>query len=375
MHLKTQLEIMKTPSFFKNTLKLAFVASSLFFTSCSSDDNIALETTEEDLEEIEYSVTVNATNTDTEERTVDFSAVVGSTVPVIVKFTKEDDSMDRLYVTQNISGSTEGSVAYDIDADDALDIDRKLDGSLDLENDQEDEFTFTINFPAPTTDNATVQYILWTTEGRGDYRDITNDNSFEDKSTHAVITITAGTEAELSAYKEFEQTISLEVPSADGTSETFISVFNGEKYAISQGEETAALWDFGYFYSGSGKPSFYSSSAYSSTGFLQIFGTNQDQSVAEFAGASGDIDLNDFYFSTSSIDFDAVDDYNDLDIIVQSNSQSLVDFDVNDVIEFVDQYGNKGLIKIISIDKSFSAGSKVTFDVKVQANATPITAL
>lgn len=362
---------MTTPLFIKNTLKLAFVATSLFFASCT-EDNLALETTEEEIEEIDYSVTVNATNADTTERTADITALLGSTVPVIVKFTKEADSMDRLYVTQTASGSTEGSVAYDIDADDLLDLDTKIDGSLDLEGAQEDEFTFTIDFPTPSTDNATVQYVIWATEGRGDYRDITNDNSFENKETYAVITITAGTAAELSSYSEFEQTISLEVPSADGTSETFISIFNGEKYTINEGVETAALWDFGYFYGGTSKASFYSSSSYSSTSFLQIFGSEQNQSVAEFSGATGTTDLNNFYFNSSSIDFDAVDESSDLDPIVQSTSQNITNLSEGDVIEFVDQYGNKGLIKINNIDESYDAGSEITFYVKAQANITPI---
>lgn len=355
----------------KNTLKLAF-ASILFLTSCSNDDNAAIVTTDDDKKDTTAMVTVNATNGNTDERKAEIIATPATTVPVIVKFTKENKAMNRLYVTQALSNSKEGAVPYNIDSTGDLGLKLKGDESLDLEGDQEDEFTFTINFPAPAVLNETVQYVIWATNQRGDFRDITNDNSYEDKTTHAVITITAGTAAEVTGYREFEQTISLEVPSADGKSETFISVFNGQKYKINDGVETAALWDFGYFYGATSKASLYSSYAYSNSSFLHFFGTGANQSVAQFAGVDEATDLNKFYFSKSTMDFDGVSKSSDLDGIVASTDQSISGLSVGDVVEFVDQYGNKGLLKITAIVESFNAGSTITFYVKSQGKPTPI---
>jgi hypothetical protein len=369
-----QIKIMTTPSFLNNTLKLAFVASSLFFASCS-EDNLALETTEEDIENTEYSVTVNSTNTSIE-REIDILALADSTVPVIVNFTKENDNMDRLYVTQTTSGSTEGSVVYNIDPEDLLKLDTKIDGSLDLDGEQEDAFSFTINFPAPSAVNSTVQYVLWTTEGRGDYRDITNDNSFENKSTYAVITITAGTPADLSGIREFEQTISLDAPLANGNSISFVSVFNGQEYSISNAIETAAFWDFGYFYDNTLGASFYSTATFPSSGFT---GTVETVTGLERT------ELNKCYFGKSNktvAQFDAINTTDGLNNLLTDDSNqdtsslnAVNALEIDDVVAFLDQYGNKGLIKITALTKGNGTAGKITFEVKIQTKATPILAL
>lgn len=356
----------------KNTLKLAF-ASILFLTSCSNDDNAAIVATDDDKKDVENVVKVNATNANTTERTADIKALPATTVPVIVEFTKENKTLNRLYVTQTVSGSNEGPVAYDIDPNGTLKLSKKADGSVDLEGDQEKAFSFKIDFPAPATTNGTVQYIIWATSQRGDFRDLTNDNSYEDNTTHAVITITAGTAAEVSGYREFEQTITLEAPLADASSKTFVSAFNGAIYSIKGAQETAALWDFGYFYDNTFGASFYSTATFPASGF-----TDPIETVTGIAKS----ELNKCYFGKSTktaAEFDAVNTAAGLNnSLTTASKQDTSSFnaanalEVNDVVEFMDQYGNKGLIKITALTKGTGVKGRITFRVKVQAKATPI---
>lgn len=351
----------------KNTLKLAF-ASILFLTSCSNDDNAAIVATDDDKKDVENVVKVNATNANTTERTADIKALPATTVPVIVEFTKENKTLNRLYVTQTVSGSNEGPVAYDIDPNGTLKLSKKADGSVDLEGDQEKAFSFKIDFPAPATTNGTVQYIIWATSQRGDFRDLTNDNSYEDNTTHAMITITAGTAAEVSGYREFEQTITLEAPLADASSKTFVSAFNGAIYSIKGAQETAALWDFGYFYDNTLGASFYSTANFPASGFAQ-------GSVEAVTGLAK-TDLNKCYFAKSGktkAEFDAVNSRIGLEnSLTTSSSQKINGLEVDDVVEFLDQYGNKGLIKITALTKGTGSKGEITFRVKVQAKATPV---
>ncbi len=370
---------MRTTNFFKNTLKFAFAASALFFVSCGGDDNSLIETpidteTENPVtQEPTPTVIVTNLNADTNEREVEFTAEANTTTPVIIKFSDADNTMNRMYITQTLSGTNEGPTPYEIDPNDNLGLSKKTDNSLDLEGDQEESFNFTINFPTPATDGGTVQYVIWTTKQRGDYRDISNDNSFDDYA-YALITITAGkTKASFSGFREFEKTIKLDAPLADATSETFISLFDSNVHKISEGEESAALWDFGYFYDKDFGASFYSVSTFPSSGFTK--------SIKEITGLERS-QLNKCYFgkSTKTIEeFDAISTAAELDNNLTTDSkQDTSSFiasnalEIGDVVEFLDQYGNKGLIKIIGLVKSAGSTGEITFDVKVQTNALPI---
>lgn len=371
---------MKTSYLFRNSLKMALVAGSLFFASCGSDNSVLENPEGEPLEPGIATVTVNPTNVNnTDETQYSTTATAGSTVTVSVNFSVDSSerNMERLYITKSELNSTEGPVPYDITLGGAIEgISTKSDGSIDLDKSHKESFSFSIDFPAPETVNGTVQYVIWATKQRGDFRDLTNDNVYGDETpNYAVITIGEGQPV---GYVEFTETldsaINLEVPTQDGDDNTFVSMFNGKQYSINSGIETAALWDFGYFYSGSGKASFYSSYSYSNTNFLKLFGPNRDQSVAQFSGA-GDTDLNHFYFASSDVtveQFNAIKNGNDLDFISTPTSEEIVDFKFDDIIEFQDQYGNKGLIHIVEFDKSFNEKSKVIFQVKAQSKIIPL---
>lgn len=360
---------MNTPTFIKNLSKTAFIASALFFASCTEDNTI--------LEDIgignDGTVTVSATNTAGDSETqYSTTATAGSTVTVSVNFSVEEAerNMERLYITKTDFSSLDGPQPYDITLDGTIEgISTKSDGSIDLDDDHKEAFSFSIDFPAPTEADGTVQYVIWATKQRGDFRDLTNDNVYgDDTANYAVITIGEGVS---SVYSEFSTTI-LAAPLADGTSHTFASAYNGATYAINDGIETAALWDFGYFYGASTEASFYSAADFPKV--FTVDGVDGVVDVATFLDSDevSTSDLNNCYFALSTLtadEFDAIDSNEDLDTISTPTDENVKGLSVGDVVEFVDQYGNKGLIKVTALTNGFGSDGKITFDIKVQASA------
>ena len=341
----------------------ALAAAVAMFASCGDDELIDSEPI--DTSNPSYNVIVNATNASSDERHIEIEAEPGSTVNVTLLFTSDkegdDKKMRRVYGTEYYYGATEVS-EYVFPAT----FDTKGDGSIDIESADGFEFTTTLAFTAPALDE-TIQYSFWTTNNRGDFRDISNSNAILDDA-YGSITL-KGAEATITnsvVMNEFSARI-LEAPLGDASSKTFISLFDGNTYKISEGEEFAAFWDFGYLYGTNSGAGLYSANDYPSA-------FNGGTSVTEFLGIDG-IVLNNFYFSEttlSSTDFDAITEASELDYITASTSERVRGLSVGDVVEFVDQYGNKGLIKVTAIVTGNGSDGEITFDVKVQVNATPV---
>ena len=71
----------------------------------------------------------------------------------------------------------------------------------------------------------------------------------------------------------------------------------------------------------------------------------------------------------SSIDaagFDGIALSGDLSSVANSTAQKITNLSVGNVIEFVDNYGKKGLIKITEIQPGFGNTDFILFDVKIQ---------
>jgi hypothetical protein len=337
----------------KSIVTLLIIAAFTF--SCSSDDNTDIEGPSE---ETTYELIVNTTNANnSKERDIQITTdQLNSTVKVNVTFTASN-SMKRLYISKNEDGLANEPFKFTNQA-----VDEKKDGSIDLVSDNKKEFTFNIDFDTPSNLNGTITYVLWATTGRGDFRDVSKRNAIGDFD-FGTITIKAGNGATGNGVKSFSQTI-LSAPLADGSSESFISLFNSTIYKINQGEEYAAFWDFGYYYGATGKASLASASNYP-----MLFDTDNDEIAdASVAGISGvaQEELNNFYITTSTIDFDSITNASDLDEISVPTTERVTNLSVGDILEFVDNYGNKGVIKITEIVEGFGNDGKITFDVKVQ---------
>lgn len=330
----------------KSTLMV--LALSIFMVGCESDTNDDIMIDPGDQFDGELSVFENGGDSRTV--TIDGSSVSGSTANVKVSFMTTTNKMKRLYVTQNVSDF--GAEPYQFSVGGVM-VDDKKDGSLDLTSDNENSFEFAIPFPVPTSADSKIVYTIWATTGRGDFRDISKRNAIADDAIGTITISGSGTNVS-NGIKTFTQTM-LAAPLGSGASETFISLYNNEVYVINDGVETAALWDFGYYYGATQNASLASTANYPSN-------------IIDVPAISGldAAELNNFYIATSTIDFDAVTSASDLDGITRPTTERVTSLSVDDVLEFEDQYGNKGVIKVIEISGTDGTGDFIKIDIKVQ---------
>lgn len=331
---------------------MPLIAASLLYNCGGSDDSVFTPPVDTPVTTPELIVTEAGTG-DKREISINTDKLVA---PVLVKFATTSESMRRLYITSNVNGL--GADPYTFENPD---VDSKADGSVDLKSDTKKELEYLINFPTPTEDNSTIVYTLWTTTGRGDFRDAAKRNAIPvgegEAATVGTITITKGTggTSESGNLRNLG-TIKLKAPLSDESSDTFMSVFNGKTYKIND-KETAALWDFGFYYlvkSGATLAS------------PQVYNTD----VINVPNVSGIAvgDLNKFYFkkSTKTVqNFDDASLNSDLDFDAPT-SQDVQSLKVNDIIEFADQYGNKGLMKVTALKESYGSDGYIDITIKVQ---------
>jgi hypothetical protein len=294
--------------------------------------------------DVELIMTTGDSNKDA---TVSVDPTTQTSVYALINFTDAESSMKRMYFTRNVGGA--GAEPYQIDAT----VDFKVDGSIDIVSAKSDTLEYAINLPVPTgITEGSVVYTLWTTTKKGDPRDASINLAV------GVGTITleyGGTIA--TPIKEYSAKI-LAAPLADGSSETFFSLYDGNLYKIEDGSEYAALWDLGYYYAGTDNASLASASGYDSA-FPYL-----KPKVATYSS-----ELNNCFFSISSkttAEFDAISTSAELDFILTSSSEKISNLVADNVIEFVDNYGKKGLIKVIEIVGTDGTGDYIKIDIKVQ---------
>ena len=117
-----------------------------------------------------------------------------------------------------------------------------------------------------------------------------------------------------------------------------------------------AYWDFGYFYGATNNASLASTYDYPSNVI----------DIVSIAKITDKEDLNKTYFAISTMNFDNVVNASDLNGIVKSDKQTITKLKVGDVVEFVDNYDNKGLIKVTEIKGTYNQGDYIKLDIKVQ---------
>lgn len=337
--MKNQMKKLKFAAFM-----MGAVLMSAGFTACSEDDNV-LDVDDKDQSAPEITI-VEGDNTAAITVFANDYKDTTNTINVNVKFTSSK-SMKRIYMTENIAGA--GAVKYELDI---KDLKTKADGSIDLSSAYANELTFSIPFPILSDMTAgTVEYQIWATSGRGDYRDITKRNL----AGQGTITINyGGSNPSSIMVKEYTAKI-MAAPLADGSSKTFFSLIDGNVYKINQGEEYSAFWDFGYYYTKSSGASLASTSTYK-----DVF------PYVDVDGIAGTTELNNCYFAISEEDFDAVEKASDLDTITTPENQSINNLEVGSIVEFVDNYGKKGLIEVIDLVTGDGINAYIEINVKVQ---------
>ena len=358
---------------FKSKLTSGFIvmALALFATSCSTDDGSVFETptdptdpnnpdTENPAEPEVATLIFNESDPSSNIITAEASGEVGTNVPGRVIFTSSETSQLRMYITQNISGT--GDMPFsNFDLEDT-DLKKALkgDGSIDLDGSNKKEIDFTFELPVPDIDNGEIVYSFWTTTGKGDFRDASKRLALG----VGTITVTIGNGTNPAAEVRTFTDIELFAPAADGTTKSFFSLLNETVYRIDEGREYRAFWDFGYYYKDN-QASFASTATYDDAFGFPVEGLKP---AADEVNAASET-LNETFFELSvktAAEFDEVTLSGELDSIDQSSFQQATNLSVGDVIEFVDNYGKKGLIKITAIDPGFSVINSITFDVKVQ---------
>ncbi|MEP1094522.1 MAG: hypothetical protein ABJG78_05400 [Cyclobacteriaceae bacterium] len=349
----------------QNLFTILAVLSMGFFASCSSDDNdpIAVDPTETD---DPYDARLNNNATDSLTAKVFLSDVDDSVIDVLLSFTSEED-MKRVYTTQNIQGQGDEKV----DAAVVFGVDAKPDGSIDLSGDSQTAFNFVLKFPtAGLPDVGTVVYKFWATSGRGDYRDDTKRNLLGP----ATLTIDLeGTNPD-AILKEYTNKISLQAPTADGKSETFISTLDGLVYTINEGVEYAAFWDFGFYYLGDPGVSLASTAVYPKLFKDPTDPAPEGQTTLDLVGITTFLDIeateiNNAYFvkAPADTDFDSFKVVDDLTFTITTTDEEEVNnLEIGDVVYVLDQYGKKGVLKVTDLKATFDSDGFVAFDLKMQ---------
>ncbi|MBU2975453.1 hypothetical protein [Zobellia sp. B3R18] len=344
---------------------LAFMAS-----SCSSDEGSVFDTpTDQEQENPDGSNTatliINENDSSNDVLVAEASGEVGATVPGRIIYTSVNNQK-RLYITQNISGS--GDMPFNNFNIEGKDLKKALkgDGSVDLDGDTQKAIDFTFELPVPDIDNGEIVYKFWTTTGKGDFRDATKRKALG----VGTITVTVGNGTNAAAEVRSFTDVKLFAPDEFGKTETFFSLLNGTEYRIDSGPEFRAFWDFGYYYGASGdsandKASFASTATYNDVFPFDVKGLEADDTEENAATET----LNHMYFdlsSTTTAEFDAIVLAGELNFINETTFESRTNLAVGEVIEFVDEYGKKGLIKITDIKAGYGITDYIVFDVKVQ---------
>lgn len=323
-------------------------ALGLFAVSCSDDEEIIVTPDDEFDVELTFSDALGSISNPVVE---DYALTVGQTVVKARVRITASQNMRRVYITRNVAGA--GDLPYT--PGDLSNAVTKPDGSIDVETSPQSlDYSLNLEVPSGLGTNGTVVYKFWATSGKGDYRN--PENSF--RAGIGQIEVTQGTGANPNTPVRTYTATMLAAPLADGSSETFLSLLDGELYRVDQGEEYSALWDFGYYYGNTLKASLAAAGNYP-TSIIDV------QAVAN----TTDAELNSCFFqlsTTTVAEFDAVDVSGDLNFVTKSTTERINDLNEGDIVEFVDNYGKKGLIEVVSITPGFGTDGQMTINVKVQ---------
>jgi hypothetical protein len=338
---------------------LALGALALFAFSCDNNDEIKVDPN------AEFDVVLKVKEDSSENVNKDYAVTssTGSTILAKVQFqTTSGISMKRLYITANSLGS--GDVVFEPTEN----VDLKGDGALDLTGKDDKNFEYQFELPVPDSlksGNGTLVYSFWTTTGNGDFRDPSKRIAIGP----ATITLNFGNGTDPNAQVKEYNNLKLSAPAADGTSETFVSLFNGQVYAIkppvtnptqADFDEYISFWDFGYINKQSGGPTLHSTATYPEVVFAANFP----------AFNSTTEEKNHTYFRTSSktvAEFDAISVASDLSFITKPTDEFVSNLAADTIIEFVDKYGKKGMIKVLEAVPGNSPGiNYVRISIKVQ---------
>lgn len=328
---------------FRNYLSpFLFAMGSLFIASCDNNDEIIVDPNTQ----FDAILEVNEAGPANPDVTVSVNAITQSEIEAKVSF-MSTTSMKRLYITQNIKGQGETKFVP------TENVDLKDDGAVDLtgKNDKDFEFQFTLPVPSGLGTDGTVVYKFWVSSGNGDFRDVEQRLI----GTPGTITLKSGTSINPEADVKFFNNVKLFTPTADAESLSFVSVLDGTVYKIKQGEEYITFWDFGYINLVDGGPALHATSSYPEEAIPSLANLEEEKNIVYFKNST-----------KTTADFDAITKSGELNFITTPDETFVKSLITGDVVEFVDQYGKKGMIKVIEATAGNESNKFISIAIKVQ---------
>lgn len=324
--------------------------SSMSIISCDDTDDIVADPNGE----FDVVLEVNEAVPGASNEEIIVNPVEEDEVKAKVTFATTSKDMKRLYITQNISGAGE-EIYIPTES-----VDLKADKSIGLENSLKNNFEFQFDLPVPAGlgTSGTVVYKFWATTGNGDFRDATQRLAVGPGTITLKVGSGVNEEAEVKSFTD----VKLFAPTADGLSKTFVSLLDGKTYDVKSGIEYAAFWDFGYIYRVGTDPL--------GAGFTSTFDyPTIAVDVSTVSGTPKD-ELNKSYFALStktSAQFDAITPAQLASISPNTvNSQSIGGLVVGSIIEFIDNYGKRGVIRVKQINGTNGSDGFIVVDIKIQ---------
>ncbi len=319
-----------------------FAFASLFIISCDDNDEIQVDPDAQ----FDAILEVNEAGPANPDVMVNVNAITQSEIEAKVSFTSTT-SMKRLYITQNIKG--QGEAIFEPTES----VDLKDDGAIDLtgKNDKDFEFQFTLPVPSGLGTDGTVVYKFWVTSGNGDFRDATQRLI----GTPGTITLKFGTSTNPAAAVKTFANVKLFTPTADAKSLTFVSLLDGTVYKIEQGEEFITFWDFGYINLADGGPALHATSSYPEVAIPSLGNLTETKNIVYFRNST-----------KTTTEFDAITTSSQLNFITTPGETFVKSLVTGDVVEFVDQYGKKGMIKVLEAMEGNESNKFINIAFKVQ---------
>jgi len=269
-----------------------------------------------------------------------------------IRLAKGKSVQRRLYISRAVFGRT----AERFSTSALKTNDKFTDGSIVL-NSLETSIDFTFDLEVPTFDEGNVIYKIWYTDGLGDYR----DNAINTVSSIGTINVSLGTGSNQEPLVREFKNVTLNSYDQSGSSLSIYSMFDAIPHNLNESIGFKNLWDFGYSFTNEGNAGFYSTES-----FIPLFNVSFEGITPKELGM---LTFNQMVFrKSSSITSEQYENStlsSDLESISTPSANTIVNLEINDIIEFEDHYGNKGLIRIKEIEPETNA---IIFDIKVQPN-------
>lgn len=379
----------------KRIICLVLVAN-FFLIACSNNDEEIVK------QQVEYnnkqhSITLNSVDKKTKEIVI--ISEPNKLVDVTVNFLG-NKNISRLYVTKNVYSEAKGASPFQFSNFGQ----KKKDGSVELLKQNQKEFINKFKFEAPKKKDDIVEYHLWVTTKRGDFRNASKHNAVNERALCKVI-IKSGKDVKLKpiTLKTFSSVVLKSSLLKEENSFRVFSTLDGKVHKLSEDDEYAFYWDLAYFWGFDDSNPYirrffpdrkgkYNGKLASLNPYMRTLIYKQQKSLAYISSISkhkykyrgllfvgrevASYKFNTLYWfregKSTIADFDAISKGSDLKYIDKFHilrKSSFINLRKGLVKEFVNSYGERGIIKVTNFIPG--GNGQVEFDIKIQVREEP----